>query len=84
MTFQAQLHGELDAFLAKLRISDWSLLFSTYLGGSKMDGAYAVAIDSSGNPIISGVTGSEDFVTTKQAFQGRRRGAVDAFVTKVD
>lgn len=82
--FQSQLNGELDAFLTKLRISDSKLLFSTYLGGSKMDGAYAIAIDPTGNPIVSGVTNSEDFVTTKQAFQERRRGTVDAFVTKVD
>jgi hypothetical protein len=81
---QARFGGEGDAFLVKLRVSGWSLLFSTYLGGSKLDGAYTVAIDSAGNPIVSGVTGSEDFVTTPQAFQRRRRGTVDAFVTKLD
>jgi len=81
---QTKLRGDLDAFLAKLRVSDWSLLFSTYLGGSKTDGAYAVAVDSAGNPIVSGVTNSEDSVATQQAFQRRRRGTVDAFVTKFD
>jgi hypothetical protein len=81
---QTHLGGTLDAFVAKLRVADWSLLFSTYLGGSKMDGAYAIALDSSGNPIVSGVTASEDFVTTPGVFQPRRRGAVDAFVTKLD
>jgi hypothetical protein len=55
------------------------------LGGSEIDAAYSVAVDSAGNPIVSGVTGSEDFVTTSsQAIQRRRRGTVDAFVTKVD
>ena len=82
--FQSQLRGELDAFLVKLRVSDWSLLLSMYLGGSKMDGAYSVGIDSSGNPLVSGVTDSADFVTTPHAFQTRRRGTVDAFVTKLD
>jgi hypothetical protein len=81
---QARLGGDADAFLVKLRASDWSLLFSTYLGGSKMDAAYSLAVDSADNPIVSGVTGSEDFVTTPQAFQPRRRGTVDAFVTKLD
>jgi hypothetical protein len=80
---QPRFGGEVDAFLVKLRISDWSLLFSTYLGGSKMDGAYAVSLDSSGNPIVSGVTESADFPTTPSAFQLRRRGSVDAFVTKL-
>jgi hypothetical protein len=80
---QPRFGGEVDAFLVKLRISDWNLLFSTYLGGSKMDGAYAVSLDSSGNPIVSGVTESADFPATPSAFQPRRRGSVDAFVTKL-
>jgi hypothetical protein len=80
---QPHLGGGIDAFLLKLRVSDWSLLFSTYLGGSKMDGAYAVALDSSGNPIVSGVTESADFATTPSAFQPRLRGSIDAFVTKL-
>lgn len=81
---QARLGGKGDGFLAKLRVSDWSLLFSTYLGGSKLDAVYGVAVDRAGNPIVAGVTGSEDFVTTARAFQRQRRGSVDAFVTKLD
>jgi len=75
--------GVFDAFLLKLRISDWKLLFSTYLGGSKMDGSYAVSLDSSGNPTVSGITESPDFPTTASAFQPRLRGSVDAFVTRL-
>jgi Beta-propeller repeat len=33
--WQPQLGGQGDAFLAKLRISDWKLMFSTYLGGAQ-------------------------------------------------
>ncbi len=80
---QPRLGGQVDAFLAKLRISDWKLLFSTYLGGSKMDAAYGLSLDSSGNPIVSGVTESGDFPSTESAFQPRLRGSVDAFVTKL-
>jgi hypothetical protein len=81
--WQPRLGGQVDAFLAKLRISDWKLLFSTYLGGSKMDAAYGLSLDSSGNPIISGVTESGDFPTTHSAFQPLLSGSVDAFVTKL-
>ena len=80
---QARFGGMIDAFLLKARISDWSLVFSTYLGGSKNDGAYSVALDSSGNPILSGVTDSSDFPSTPSAFQPRRHGPVDAFVAKL-
>jgi hypothetical protein len=80
---QPQFGGEVDAFLVKVRVADWSLLFSSFLGGSKMDGAYAVALDSSGNPVVSGVTESVNFPTTRSAFQPHQRGSIDAFVTKV-
>ena len=76
--------GDLDAYLTKWRVSDWSLLFSTYLGGTRLDGAGAVAVDSSGNPVVSGVTASDDFVTTPGAFQTQLRGKYDEFVTKFD
>ena len=69
---QPHLGSELNAYLVKLRISDWSLLFSTYLGGSKWDGALAVAVDSAGNPIVYGTAGSGDFVTTPGAYQRQR------------
>jgi hypothetical protein len=71
--WQPRFGGQGDAFLAKLRISDWKLLFSTYLGGSKMDAAYGLSLDSSGNPIISGGTESGDFPSTQSAFQPRLR-----------
>jgi hypothetical protein len=80
---QPRFGGGVDAFLVKLRSSGWNLLFSTYLGGSGMDGAYAVSLDSSGNPIVSGITESADFPSTPSAFQPHRRGSVDAFVTKL-
>jgi Beta-propeller repeat len=79
---QPHFGGLVDAFLMKLRIADWSLLFSTFLGGSKLDGADQVAVDSSGNPVVKGLTESEDFPSTLLAFQPRLRGSVDAFVTK--
>ena len=81
---QPHLGGELNAYLVKLRVSDWSLLFSTYLGGSKLDFAMAVAVDSVGSPIIYGTAGSANFVTTPGAYQRQRRGKYDAFVTKLD
>ena len=48
-----------------------------------MDAAYELSLDSSGNPIISGVTESGDFPSTQSAFQPRLSGSVDAFVTKL-
>ena len=32
---QPRFGGSIDAFLVKLRVSDWEMIFSTWLGGSK-------------------------------------------------
>jgi Abnormal spindle-like microcephaly-assoc'd, ASPM-SPD-2-Hydin/Beta-propeller repeat len=49
-----------------------SLLYSTYLGGSVQDAAAAIAVDSSGNAYVGGVTDSNDFPTLPGAPQFTR------------
>ncbi|HEX5431213.1 MAG TPA: SBBP repeat-containing protein [Bryobacteraceae bacterium] len=58
-----------DAFVAALNPSASSLLFSTYLGGSKDDVATAIALDSSQNVYVGGMTLSSDFPVSDGAFQ---------------
>ncbi|MGD0289798.1 MAG: SBBP repeat-containing protein [Candidatus Binataceae bacterium] len=63
---------------------DPSLVYSTYLGGSNIDGAYGIAVDSSGNAYITGFTYSTDFPTTAGAFQTTSGGSQDVFVSKLN
>ena len=51
----------IDAFVAELDPSGSNLLFSTYLGGSGMDGSDGIALDSSGNIYVTGYTYSTNF-----------------------
>ena len=48
-------------FLAKLSADGRTLAFATYLGGSGLDRANAIALDGSGNIWIAGSTTSLDF-----------------------
>jgi hypothetical protein len=73
--------GGQDAFVAKLGISGSALLFSTYLGGSADEHAAAIALDSSGNAVITGSTLSSNFPVV-DAWQSVTGGNQDAFVTK--
>jgi uncharacterized protein (TIGR03437 family) len=57
------------AFVAKLNSAGSALLYSTYLGGTVEDDAYAVAVDGSGNAYVAGKTFSGDFPVTEGAFQ---------------
>lgn len=72
-----------DAFVAKLNPSGSALIYSTYLGGSGSEDYFTtsggIAVDSSGNAYIEGITGSNDF-PTKDPLQ-TVGGNGDSFVT---
>jgi len=50
-----------DAFVSKISPDGSTLLYSTYLGGSKQDRAAGIAVDSFGNAYVTGTTLSADF-----------------------
>jgi len=81
---QPQLSGSSDAFLVALDGLLESVIFSTYLGGSGNDSAWGVALDPAGNPVIAGITESDDLPVTDAAFQKRRGGQADAFLMRLD
>ena len=75
-----------DAFVTKLAADGQSLVYSTFLGGSIGDSAWAIAVDSAGSAYVTGNTGSTDFPTAN-AFQpacATGQGYCnDVFVTKL-
>ena len=50
-----------DAFVAEIDPSGSNLIYSTYLGGSGVDAASGIAIDSSDNAYVTGFTSSTNF-----------------------
>ena len=75
--------GSSNAFLVKISATGSTTLYSSYLGGSVEDTGYGIAVDSSANAYITGLTYSQDFPTTPGALQALYGGAGDAFVAKV-
>jgi Chitobiase/beta-hexosaminidase C-terminal domain/Bacterial Ig-like domain (group 3)/Beta-propeller repeat len=72
-------------FLTKMNNSGTSLVYSTYLGGSREDAVNALSLDSSGDAYLTGFTVSGDFPTTPGAFQSVLAAqSQNAFVTKVN
>jgi uncharacterized repeat protein (TIGR01451 family) len=64
--------GAQNIFIAKINPFATGLdqlVFATYLGGSGVDTAAGVAVDSSGSIYVAGSTTSGDFPTTPNAFQ---------------
>jgi len=76
--------GVEDAFVMKLNPAGNAPVYSTYIGGSSIDRGRSIAVDSSGNAYVTGLTLSTDFPTTVGAFQPALRGFMDPFVTKLN
>jgi hypothetical protein len=80
---QTSLNGWLDAFAAKFSPTG-ALVYSTYLGGSGMDAANAIAVDASGDAWFAGYTISSDLPVTGNALQPTYGGDYDAFVARLN
>jgi hypothetical protein len=88
---QANPPGGGDAFLAKFDTTgsgDTSLLSATYIGGSGIDRASALALDSSNNVYVTGTTASGDFLADPPGngspVQSILLSQQDGFVTTVN
>jgi hypothetical protein len=82
--YDRSFNGYMDVFVAKLNSSGTDLLWSTYLGGSDADIGYGLALDASGNPVLTGNTHSSDFPTTPGAYDQEHNGDSDVFIAKLD
>jgi pimeloyl-ACP methyl ester carboxylesterase len=70
-------------------VIDPTLSYSTYLGGSTQEYAVAIAVNSSGEAFVTGLTWSKDFPLTPGAYDAVNRaniasGVSTAFVSKIN
>jgi hypothetical protein len=87
--YQQSSAGGADAFIVQIDpVAGGSLLYASYLGGSRIDMARKVAFDSKGRLIVTGYTLSGDFPATGDALQsanqGFSKGFGNTFVTVVN
>lgn len=79
--------SDTDTFITKLSPDGSSMVFSTFLGGSRGEVGSSIAVDSQGNAYVGGETKSSDFPVTKGAFQTVSKGGLygaDGFLAKID
>ena len=79
--------GNADVFVSKLSSDLTTLDGSTFIGGSKSDFVYGIAIDSSDKPIIAGYTYSSDYpviTDTATAYDSTYNNFGDVFISKLD
>lgn len=75
-----------DVFVTRFDQDLKRLLYSTYLGGWKMDGGneVQVALDEDGDATVIGYTESDDFPVTEGAFQTDMLSLAPNFITRLD
>lgn len=84
-TYNQELKGESDVFIAKFDNNLKTLLASTLIGGSEGENAYTMLFDPKGYIYIAGYTFSQDFPATDQAYDNSFNGGDgDAFILKMD
>ena len=71
-----------DSFISKLSPNGSQLVFSTYLGGSNLDLANAIALDSQLNVYVAGQTGSSNF-PVRNALDPTFNGSWDGYLAKL-
>jgi uncharacterized protein (TIGR03437 family) len=75
--------GATDAFVAKLNPTGTDLVYSTFLGGSRIEQASDIAVDSAGAAYVSGWTWSPNFPVVNSFQSGPAGGGGDVFITKL-
>lgn len=77
------LSGSEDMFLTKFSSNGSGLLYSTFIGGTGMEGAWDIDVDPDGNYILVGITNSSDFPVSVNAYDTTFDGDSDAFILKL-
>lgn len=81
--YQQNQVGGSDAFVARISADGSTKQMFSYVGGSNTDRGYMMKIDSSHNYVFTGITISQDYPTTLDAFQSQVTSGGDAILTKI-
>ncbi len=76
-------HSGVSAFVTAVQNGGQGLYYSSYLGGSRNTVGSGIAMDPAWNAYVVGSTADADFPVTPQAYQATKRGATDAFWSKI-
>jgi PKD repeat protein len=72
--YQEDYQGGSDIAISKFTADGTDLIYSTYLGGSNEDLPHSLIVDSEGQLIVYGTTGSDDYPTTAGCYDNSFNG----------
>jgi len=77
-------NGNTDIVVFSLKDNGNSILFSTFLGGTKGEGRGKLIFNDVGEILIGGSTVSDDFPIIQEAYCSKLKGGDDLFISKFD
>lgn len=80
--YDRSYNGDHDVFVSKFNSDGSALIYSTYIGTGGTEYVKDIAVDASGNVIITGGTMGTAYPTTPGAYDETFNGARDIYVTK--
>ncbi|MBE50440.1 MAG: hypothetical protein CMP51_01985 [Flavobacteriales bacterium] len=84
-SFQSNNSGGQEGCILKMDNQLSTIIWSSYLGGTKDDAIYSLSIDDSNNVFLVGGTNSDDFPVTSNSYQSLYQDSIkaDAFICHV-
>nr|KXH74787.1 MAG: hypothetical protein AM324_15570 [Candidatus Thorarchaeota archaeon SMTZ1-83] len=76
--YNSTMWGSIDMFIFSLSGKNGSLLYSSYVGGSGVESALSLDVDSEGNVWATGITDSDDFPMSPSSLYPVYNGSFDA------
>lgn len=73
-----------DVFVAKMRADGSALVYSTYLGTTRTEQGFGIAVDSSGGAWVTGVTSSNDFPVVNPLHTASGNFSNDVFIAHLN
>ena len=81
--FNESYNGDGDVYIFKLNNDGSTLVFSTFIGGKKIDWGYDLVLDPLSYIYVTGHTSSSDFPITIGCYDVSHNGENDIFVSKL-
>ena len=81
--FNSTMNGPIDMFIFSLSGTNGSLLYSTFVGGSGVESAFSMDLDSEGNIWATGITDSGDFPMSPSSLYPGYNGSFDAVLFQI-
>lgn len=81
--YQVDFAGIEDCFVTELTADGRQIVYSTYIGGSDVDGAISCVVDNQGSVYSAGVTYSTDWPLTNDAFDTTFAGLCEGIFCKL-